>query len=72
MEQSPEIPLSFHARMVTIMTILVSLDILLVLHAIDLVAVSGPNMMIMFGFEVSFLMLLLFEWLYCMPMISCN
>lgn len=52
------------------MTILVSLDILLVLHAIDLVAVRGPNMMIMFGFEVSFLMLLYFEWLYCMSMIS--
>jgi hypothetical protein len=60
MEQSPEIPLSFHVRMVTIMTILVSLDILLVLHAIDLVAVRGPNMMIMFGFEVGFLILLQF------------
>ncbi|KAF9544352.1 E3 ubiquitin-protein ligase hrd1 [Mortierella hygrophila] len=55
MEQSPEIPLSFHARMVTIMTILVSLDILLVFHAIDLVAVRGPNMMIMFGFEYTLL-----------------
>ncbi|KAK5810223.1 hypothetical protein F5H01DRAFT_295949, partial [Linnemannia elongata] len=55
MEQSPEIPLSFHVRMVTIMTILVSLDILLVLHAIDLVAVRGPNMMIMFGFEYTLL-----------------
>lgn len=43
------------------MTILVSLDILLVLHAIDLVAARGPNMMIMFGFEVSFLALLHFE-----------
>ncbi|KAK3807094.1 MAG: hypothetical protein J3R72DRAFT_393189, partial [Linnemannia gamsii] len=55
MEQSPEIPLSFHVRMVSIMTILVSLDILLVLHAIDLVAVRGPNMMIMFGFEYTLL-----------------
>ncbi|KAF9931793.1 E3 ubiquitin-protein ligase hrd1 [Linnemannia zychae] len=55
MEQSPEIPLSFHIRMVTIMTILISLDILLVLHAIDLVAVKGPNMMIMFGFEYTLL-----------------
>ncbi|KAF9148217.1 E3 ubiquitin-protein ligase hrd1 [Linnemannia schmuckeri] len=55
MEQSPEIPLSFHVRMVTIMTILVSLDILLVLHAIDLVTVRGPNMMIMFGFEYTLL-----------------
>ena len=69
MEQSPEIPLSFHVRMVTIMTILVSLDILLVLHAIDLVAARGPNMMIMFGFEVSFFALLHFEWLLCTQMI---
>ncbi|KAG0248609.1 E3 ubiquitin-protein ligase hrd1, partial [Mortierella polycephala] len=55
MEQSPEIPLSFHVRMVTMIAILVSLDVLLVLHAIDLVALKGPNMMIMFGFEYTLL-----------------
>jgi len=53
MEQSPEIPLSFHIRIVSMIAILVSLDILLVLHAVDMVTLRGPNMMIMFGFEVS-------------------
>ncbi|KAG0240196.1 E3 ubiquitin-protein ligase hrd1 [Mortierella sp. GBA43] len=55
MEQSPEIPLSFHIRIVSMITILVSLDILLVLHAMDMVALRGPNMMIMFGFEYTLL-----------------
>ncbi len=53
MEQSPEIPLSFHVRMVTMIAILVTLDVLLVLHSVELVTLKGPNMMIMFGFEVS-------------------
>jgi len=52
MEQSPEIPMSFHVRMVTMIALLVSLDIFMVLNAADHVAVKGPNMMIMFGFEV--------------------
>ncbi|KAG0199811.1 E3 ubiquitin-protein ligase hrd1 [Mortierella sp. GBA30] len=55
MEQSPEIPVSFHVRMVTMIAMLVSLDVLLVLHAIDLVTLKGPNMMIMFGFEYTLL-----------------
>ncbi|KAI7822709.1 hypothetical protein BC939DRAFT_397766 [Gamsiella multidivaricata] len=55
MEQSPEIPLSFHVRMVTMITMLVGLDILLVLHAVNMVTLKGPNMMIMFGFEYTLL-----------------
>ncbi|KAF9363490.1 E3 ubiquitin-protein ligase hrd1 [Mortierella sp. NVP85] len=55
MEQSPEIPLSFHIRIVSMIAILVSLDILLVLHAVDMVTLRGPNMMIMFGFEYTLL-----------------
>ncbi|KAF9940091.1 E3 ubiquitin-protein ligase hrd1 [Modicella reniformis] len=55
MEQSPEIPLSFHVRMVSMISILVSLDILLVLHAVEMVTLRGPNMMIMFGFEYTLL-----------------
>jgi hypothetical protein len=52
MEQSPEIPLSFHVRMVTMIGMLVSLDVFMVLNAVDHVTLKGPNMMIMFGFEV--------------------
>ncbi|KAF9940699.1 E3 ubiquitin-protein ligase hrd1 [Mortierella alpina] len=55
MEQSPEIPLSFHVRMVTMIAILVTLDVLLVLHSVELVRLKGPNMMIMFGFEYTLL-----------------
>ncbi|CAO3569066.1 unnamed protein product [Mortierella alpina] len=55
MEQSPEIPLSFHVRMVTMIAILVTLDVLLVLHSVELVTLKGPNMMIMFGFEYTLL-----------------
>ncbi|KAF9581010.1 E3 ubiquitin-protein ligase hrd1 [Lunasporangiospora selenospora] len=52
MEQSPEIPLSFHVRMVTMITMLVSLDILMILHAVEMFSAKGPNMMIMFAFEI--------------------
>ncbi|KAF9993419.1 E3 ubiquitin-protein ligase hrd1 [Entomortierella chlamydospora] len=55
MEQSPEIPLPFHIRMVTMIAMLVSLDILLVFHAVNMVTLRGPNMMIMFGFEYTLL-----------------
>ncbi|KAF9571936.1 E3 ubiquitin-protein ligase hrd1 [Mortierella alpina] len=55
MEQSPEIPLAFHVRMVSMIAILVTLDVLLVLHSIELVTLKGPNMMIMFGFEYTLL-----------------
>ncbi|KAF9201066.1 E3 ubiquitin-protein ligase hrd1 [Haplosporangium sp. Z 27] len=55
MEQSPEIPLPFHVRMVTMIAMLVSLDVLLVFHAVNMVSLRGPNMMIMFGFEYTLL-----------------
>ncbi|GJJ71668.1 E3 ubiquitin-protein ligase synoviolin [Entomortierella parvispora] len=55
MEQSPEIPMSFHIRMVTMIGMLVSLDVFMALNAADHVALKGPNMMIMFGFEYTLL-----------------
>ncbi|KAF9426058.1 E3 ubiquitin-protein ligase hrd1 [Podila epigama] len=55
MEQSPEIPTSFHVRMVTMIALLVTLDVIMVLHAADSVSTHGPNMMIMFGFEYTLL-----------------
>lgn len=52
MEQSPEIPMSFHVRMVTMIALLVTVDVLMILHAVEEVMTKKPNMMIMFGFEV--------------------
>ncbi|KAG0342850.1 E3 ubiquitin-protein ligase hrd1 [Podila humilis] len=51
MEQSPEIPMSFHIRMVTMIALLVTIDVLMVMHAATEVMTKEPNMMIMFGFE---------------------
>lgn len=53
MEQTPAVPLSFHARMVTLVSILLAIDCRLASRAISTIMVKGPNMMIMFGFEVS-------------------
>lgn len=52
MEQSPEIPMSFHVRMVTMIALLVTVDMLMILHAVEVVMTTKPGMMIMFGFEV--------------------
>lgn len=52
MEQSPEIPMSFHVRMVTMIALLVTVDVLMIIHAVEEVMTKNRNMMIMFGFEV--------------------
>ncbi|KFH67493.1 hypothetical protein MVEG_06225 [Podila verticillata NRRL 6337] len=55
MEQSPEIPMSFHVRMVTMIALLVTVDVLMIMHAVEEVMTKKPNMMIMFGFEYTLL-----------------
>ncbi|KAG0342344.1 E3 ubiquitin-protein ligase hrd1 [Podila horticola] len=55
MEQSPEIPMSFHVRMVTMIALLVTIDMLMILHAVEEVMTKKPGMMIMFGFEYTLL-----------------
>jgi len=55
MEQTPAVPLSFHARMVTLVSILLAIDCRLASRAISTIMVKGPNMMIMFGFEYAIL-----------------
>ncbi|KAG0039813.1 E3 ubiquitin-protein ligase hrd1 [Podila clonocystis] len=55
MEQSPEIPMSFHVRMVTMIALLVTVDMLMILHAVEEVMTKKPGMMIMFGFEYTLL-----------------
>lgn len=52
MEQSPTSRVTFHVRIVNLLVLLFLIDTLLARHAIQTL-VKGPNMMIMFGFEVS-------------------
>lgn len=52
MEQSPTHQLSFHVRMVNLMALLFIIDAVLAQYAISVTMVKGPNMMVMFGFEV--------------------
>jgi len=52
MEQSPAVPFSFHVRMVLLMKVLVAMDLILASYAINITMQNGPNMMIMFAFEV--------------------
>jgi hypothetical protein len=53
MEQTPSVPTNFHARMISLMSALLVIDCRLASRAISTIMVKGPNMMIMFGFEVS-------------------
>lgn len=53
MEQSPPNRVTFHVRMINLLAILLLIDSLLANHAINVTLTKGPNMMIMFGFEVS-------------------
>ncbi|RKO83984.1 hypothetical protein BDK51DRAFT_26157, partial [Blyttiomyces helicus] len=55
MEQSPNLTLGFHVRMVTIMGLLMVTDLALVGYAIDYTLRVGPTMMIIFGFEYTIL-----------------
>jgi hypothetical protein len=52
MEQTPVVPKSFHVRMISLMSLLIVIDCKLASHAISTIMAKGPNMMIMFGFEV--------------------
>lgn len=53
MEQSPTNRVVFHVRMVNLLGLLLLVDGLLANHAINVTMTKGPNMMIMFGFEVT-------------------
>lgn len=53
MEQSPTNRVSFHIRIVNLLAILLMIDSVLANHAINVTLTKGPNMMIMFGFEVT-------------------
>ncbi|KAF7722395.1 E3 ubiquitin-protein ligase hrd1 [Apophysomyces ossiformis] len=55
MEQTPANRITFHARMVNLMLLLLIIDCLLAHHAIDVSMKKGANMMIMFGFEYTIL-----------------
>ncbi|KAF9974022.1 E3 ubiquitin-protein ligase hrd1 [Actinomortierella ambigua] len=55
MEQSPGLPLSFHVRMVSMMSFLIYIDVVMVSSAIAHFFLQPPNMMIMFAFEYTLL-----------------
>lgn len=52
MEQSPVLYSTFHIRIVSLLTLLLTIDTVLANHAIHATMTKGPSMMIMFGFEV--------------------
>lgn len=52
MEQAPNNRVSFHVRMINLMALLLIVDVVLANHAIGVTMTKGPNMMVMFGFEV--------------------
>ncbi|OZJ05982.1 hypothetical protein BZG36_01239 [Bifiguratus adelaidae] len=55
MEQTPQIPRLFHARIVTLLVILGVLDCALTHQAVNITVKRGANVMIMFGFEYAIL-----------------
>ncbi|KAJ3092439.1 Dynein heavy chain 3, axonemal [Quaeritorhiza haematococci] len=59
MEQSPNPSWSFHLRMVSVMTLLLSSDLGMLAYAIDYTVKKGPSMMIIFGFEYTILVSLI-------------
>jgi hypothetical protein len=52
MEQAPTVSRLFHTRIISLMILLISVDVLLLSYAIRVTAEHGASMMIMFGFEV--------------------
>ncbi|KAJ3037801.1 E3 ubiquitin-protein ligase synoviolin [Rhizophlyctis rosea] len=56
MEQSPNMSVGFHVRMVSIVTILTLVDVAMVSYAIDQTLLRGATMMIVFGFEYAILL----------------
>ncbi|RCH89324.1 E3 ubiquitin-protein ligase hrd1 [Rhizopus stolonifer] len=55
MEQSPVLYSTFHIRIVSLLTLLLTIDTVLANHAIHATMTKGPSMMIMFGFEYTIL-----------------
>ncbi|KAJ3046449.1 E3 ubiquitin-protein ligase synoviolin [Rhizophlyctis rosea] len=56
MEQSPNMTLKFHARMISIISILTLVDILMITYAAEDTLLKGATMMIVFGFEYMILL----------------
>ena len=52
MEQSPVIPVKFHVRMLSLLTVLAATDISLAYSAYEEALAVGVTVIIMFGFEV--------------------
>ena len=52
MEQSPVIPVKFHIRMISLMSVLALTDIFFVNYTVDHLLTRGVSVMVMFGFEV--------------------
>ena len=54
MEQSPNMTFKFHARMISILSILTLVDVAMISYAAEDTLLKGATMMIVFGFEVYF------------------
>ncbi|CCG83096.1 RING finger protein [Taphrina deformans PYCC 5710] len=55
MEQTVQVPHSFHIRLTSIMAILLAVDCYMVAYCLEQVFTHGPNVMIMFAFEFTIL-----------------
>jgi hypothetical protein len=65
MEQTPSLNVAFHVRMISIQSVLLLLDLLLVTFTVEMLLLETPRMgmMIMFASEVSSAQPLLETWL---------
>ncbi|KAJ3098248.1 E3 ubiquitin-protein ligase hrd1 [Phlyctochytrium planicorne] len=61
MEQSPNLTVKFHARMIGIIALLYATDIGLLWYTVDYTFRRGASMMIIFGFEYTILISLIFS-----------
>ncbi|KAI8843137.1 hypothetical protein BC829DRAFT_435339 [Chytridium lagenaria] len=61
MEQSPNLSLSFHLKMIGVMTLLYIADMGLLYYTVDYTMRRGASMMIIFGFEYTILISLIFS-----------
>lgn len=53
MEQSANISRVFHARMISLLTILWVADVMFLIFSLNTIFIEGPTVMIMFASEVS-------------------
>lgn len=66
MDQSPNLSLTFHVRIISIMTLLLIFDLAFLGYSIDYTIHKGASMMIVFGFEVLyFLFICILNFLVC-------